>query len=283
MSSKSEDPPPFTLQNTSNDFTKKSDNLFACLQTLEDKHKAFEKARASSSSLHDTTGLQKNDPDEEETQTITSAFKKPRDISKPSSHFSKNTDFDYKDDRSSQQNRERGHRSWQRGSANQRFARGKRTRIPDFRDRPQKWTKYSLEDVEDVSESSNTSAAFSFLDERRKLREAQEKSEEGEDRIDVTEIACSKGLFTFKRPDKSSGKGRQSSDDNAKKLLKSDKSNFDEFTEELKDSSVEDNPEDENKINETFSDKSSVSVFKSNKNKRQRNIRKKDSSSEEED
>lgn len=162
MSRSQKEVDPYTIKSSTDSFETKAKGVFDCLLTLEDKHKAYEKARKDSS---DESDLLKDEPSKEEVETIKPAFKQPRPI-------------------------ERGHT---RGSYSRRPF--KRARMPDFNDGPAKWKKYSLEDVDVMNDASNKQAAYAFLEERRKQREG----EITETKADIQSMACSKGQFTFSK------------------------------------------------------------------------------------
>ena len=161
---------PYTIKSSADGFAAKAKNVFDCLQNLEEKHNAYEKARKDNSSGDESDQcLLKDDPSKDDVETINPAFKKPPVI-------------------------QRGHpRSFQ-----PRRPVKSKGRMPDFNDGPVKWKKYSLEDVDEVNDTSNRQAAYAFLEERRKLREG----EITETKADVQSNACSKGQFTFTKRSK---------------------------------------------------------------------------------
>ncbi|CAG2252132.1 unnamed protein product [Mytilus edulis] len=163
MSRSQKEVDPYTIKSSTDSFETKAKGVFDCLLTLEDKHKAYEKARKDSS---DESDLLKDEPSKEEIETIKPAFKQPRPVG----------------------------RGQTRGSYSRRpFKRG--SRMPDFNDGPAKWKKYSLEDVDVMNDASNKQAAYAFLEERRKQREG----EITETKADIQSMACSKGQFTFSK------------------------------------------------------------------------------------
>lgn len=201
----------FSLQNTSQTFLGRSNDIFASLDALEQKHEAYEKNRKESGQLEsDEHSLLKLDPDEE----VKTAREEPRRGRREKEW--KNKDLPTRDrsrigaDRSGEHKSsdQEGPRSFP-GSFQFQAPRGRAPRsdkTPDFRKHPDKWTHYSLKDVEakDMSESSNTKAAFAFLEERRKQREKemQEMGTEAEEIFNTNVAACSKGIISFSRPGK---------------------------------------------------------------------------------
>ncbi|XP_061188234.1 uncharacterized protein LOC133196308 [Saccostrea echinata] len=210
----------------STQFSSKCKDIFGNLEKLEKKHEEFEKSRSD-----DDRSVIKTDPNDADTETITSAFKVPQSGSLARRgggpwrrHQERKEQRDgnpppwrgdcdrrlerRKDDRGTDSIRHElqprqfmGHR---RGHPYHNYRGNRRQRTPDYKAHPEKWTKYSLEDVgnEDMSESSNTRAAFAFLEERRKLREGEMKAEA----VNTEDTSCSKGIFTFKKPVKNESK-----------------------------------------------------------------------------
>lgn len=113
-----------------------------------------------------------------------------------------------------------------RNSTRGRFGRSRA--VPDHKLHPERWTEYSLEDV-DVSDSANKKAALDFLHERQCMREADLK----EDVMDLETSACSKGLFTFKQPTKTSSAGAHTSKEKSKLVNNIEKMEDDNDQNEL--------------------------------------------------
>lgn len=178
---------PYTLKSP-DEFTQKAKNVFDCLTTLEDKHKAFEKTRK------DSDDLCKTEPSADDTETIKPAFKAPlpvrRGHSRPQPYS--NERYNSRDNRNMR--RGGGGSHFRRGGSGGNFRRGG-GRMPDFNDGPKSWKKYSLEDIDVLDESKNRQAAYAFLEERRKIREGEAE----ENKVDLQSTACSKGQFTFSK------------------------------------------------------------------------------------
>ena len=204
---------PFELKTEENtQFSNKCKDIFGNLEKFERKHEEYNKSRSDDKD----EGMQKSDPGDMDTETITSAFKTPCQPKREEGQS-------WRSHHDRSQNRDDGPPPWRKHRADARGSssiqrelqpkqfgdrrgghpyyrnRGNRIqRTPDYKTNPGKWTKYSLEDVgnEDMSESSNTRAAFAFLEERRKLREGEMKIEA----VNTDDTSCSKGIFTFKKP-----------------------------------------------------------------------------------
>ena len=145
--------PSFSLVGTDTGFSSRSQDVFSSLATIEAKHGAFQKAATSTTrQRQDNEKLMKSDPRVEEALQRN----KPNVFKRP-----------------------------------REFARPARKRAPDFRDHPERWTKYDLSDVpgDQMTERSNTAAAMDFLN-------AQRKRNEEMDGVDDT----SECTIQFKKP-----------------------------------------------------------------------------------
>ena len=134
----SEEAPSFSLVGTDTGFSSRSQDVFSSLATIEAKHGAFQKAATSTTrQRRDNEKLMKSDPHVEHA------------LQRTNSNVFK---------------RPRG------------FARPARKLAPDFRDHPERWTKYDLSDVasDQMSDRSNTAAAMEFLHAQRKRNEEME-------------------------------------------------------------------------------------------------------------
>ncbi|KAK6189851.1 hypothetical protein SNE40_001832 [Patella caerulea] len=246
--SKTDAVPVFELGSAGTDFKSKSKDIFGVLQTLEDKHSAVESARRKSGSEKEDETFWKNDPIVEP-DVVTKDKASHEHINKLKGSYS-NRSLD-KGDASNFR------KPYFRPPSNRRF--NKQT-IPDHKKHPEKYTCYSLGDVSssDMSNTSNSRAAFDFLEERRKYREQQERgSDEEEVKVDVSDTACSRGVFTFKKRNKTDEQSEKKGD-----LSKSKDKTLVSLAEE-------ETEEDEEKQNEKTEEKA---CFKPRKSK-QRNIR----------
>ncbi|XP_050409257.1 protein TSSC4 [Patella vulgata] len=244
--SKTDAVPVFELGSAGTDFKSKSKDIFGVLQTLEDKHSAVESARRKSGSEKDEETFWKNDP-----------IVEPDVVSKDTaSHEHTNKLKGSYSNRSSDKGDASNFRKpYFRPPSNRRF---NKQIIPDHKIHPEKYTCYSLGDVSssDMSNTSNSRAAFDFLEERRKFREQQERgSDEEEAKVDVSDTACSRGVFTFKKRNKTDEQSEKKGDKSKDKTVVS---------------LAEEEPEDdEEKQNEKTEE---IACFKPRKSK-QRNIR----------
>ncbi|WAR02296.1 TSSC4-like protein [Mya arenaria] len=163
-------------------------DVFANLDALEARHKAFETKRAHDDWRRDEQLLTQQAIDDEP-----SGSEKPHSRRPVSDYHSRprNTSADNRrpdrEFRVPMPPRGRGRGQW----------RGRGRGVPDYKVHPERWTTYSLEDV-DTSDASNKQAAFAFLNERKKLRETEQK----ETAVDLEENACSAGKITFTRRNK---------------------------------------------------------------------------------
>lgn len=131
----SEEPSSFTLSGTDTGFSSRSQDVFSTLATIEAKHDAFQKASAKTTSrTRDAEAVIKDDPVVEDPLPR----KRPNAFKRP------------------------------RGCPPPR-----RRWTPDYRQHPERWTKYDLSDVpvDQMSERSNTAAAMDFLNTQRKIHE----------------------------------------------------------------------------------------------------------------
>ncbi|KAK2170033.1 hypothetical protein NP493_1167g00014 [Ridgeia piscesae] len=149
----SEDPSPFRLSGTDTGFSSRSKDVFSTLETIEAKHDAFQKASAKSTSrTRDAGALIKDDP----------VVDDPLPRKRPNA---------FKRPRGCPPPRRRG--------------------TPDYRQHPERWTKYDLSDVQadQMSERSNTAAALDFLNTQRKRREESDDVDDADH-----------GTIQFKKP-----------------------------------------------------------------------------------
>lgn len=170
--------PSFKLQTGDQNFDSRKNDVFASLQTIEDKHKAYETARRT----------------RDERSEEGSDFKKPSDpplnrrgdCDRPSRdrYYGQHDSFHGRGRHHGQtvdcRDRYRGRGAGRNWNRQERFT-------PDYRKHPEKWTRYDLGDVtaSDMSDRSNAQAAFAFLEERRKLREAEIKTDSDPNEIDT--------------------------------------------------------------------------------------------------
>lgn len=208
-----EEAPNFSLKSGTDSFVSRSQDVFASLGALEDKHSAFLKATALAREKDDAD-LLKHDSDEDD-EFVNQSKNRTSDSTRLQLSQTRDTDYE---PRSHSRSPRRDVRS---GSADEdenqqaqvRFKRPARPSqrcsrppIPDFRKHPEKYTQYSLGDVSenDMSERANQRAAFDFLVERKLEREKQERKLAGlpdEDlTFDSSDAACSQGKITFSRP-----------------------------------------------------------------------------------
>jgi hypothetical protein len=207
---------PFTLKNAAGTFAGRSNDIFAGLEALEQKHLAHERSRT------DTEEYANLKPDADDVVM---------DTRRGSGHSSRSSERDGGDwsERSRDRDRSRDDRTGDGAkTSNREFqapqgrapgrrggrgGRGRGGRVPDHGNRPQNWKYYNLEDVDrsEMSERSNTQAALAFLDERRKLREEQQE----EEKFDAGSAACSKGLFSFAKRSKGSSSSSSGGGDHA--------------------------------------------------------------------
>ncbi|XP_005108058.1 protein TSSC4 isoform X2 [Aplysia californica] len=208
----------FSLNSQSALFASRSQDIFANLGVLEEKHSAFVKAHGSDT---DTRQLLKADPEEEEEEEERCSS---RSRDHRQTHRSRSSDLTSRSGLGGTRGQDQERRSLSRSSDREeqrapadREFRGSFRRprgvaphsrhraTPDYKKNPERWTCYSLDDVpdQDLSERSNQRAALVFLEERRKERERQERKAAGlpeeEIKFDVGYGACSQGRVSFTR------------------------------------------------------------------------------------
>ncbi|XP_076471021.1 uncharacterized protein LOC143300956 [Babylonia areolata] len=229
----------FTLRNAGSGFEGRSSGIFGQLDVLERQHVSHEQSRTDLEEFANLTGEENEFDEGNRSQT-----KRKNDAAGSGSDFNasgeaaQNSDADKRSDgllggkRPSR--REAQFRRPSGRPPGRHRGRGRYSRIPDHRNKPQNWTYYSLEDVQgsDMSEKSNTQAALAFLDERRKLRENQDMDTKEEEAFDVASAACSKGLFSFAKRNKTEKSGNTHSNEKLDKDLPSLIDNADEPDEE---------------------------------------------------
>ncbi|XP_013088596.2 protein TSSC4-like isoform X2 [Biomphalaria glabrata] len=197
----------FSIQTGTDSFVSRSNDVFASLGVLEEKHSAFLKAKILGK---DDPDLMKDDPEDEDTCTAAEKERLNRE-QRLKLGLTRDSDFEPRShsrspNRDSKKKSDNGEQ-YREGCLFKRPGRPPRQPyVPDFKRHPERYTCYTLSDVSEsqMSEKSNQGAAFAFLEEQRLLREKREReslglTEEAE-KFDSSDAACSQGKITFSNP-----------------------------------------------------------------------------------
>ncbi|XP_045175378.2 protein TSSC4-like isoform X2 [Mercenaria mercenaria] len=215
--------PAFQLQNKC--LSDRCRDVFGSLDALEQKHQAFEKSRARDDADADKRLIHQG-PSDEETETVRPSFKRPTFTGRDYHESRKGGRHGHERAEQQQFRKPMPPQTQYRGRNSSRGRYGRSRAEPDHKLHPERWTEYSLEDV-DTSDTANKRAALDFLHERRKMREDELKEEV----MDLETTACSKGLFTFKRPTKQTSDTASCSDTEKQKPT----SNFEKMEDDNND------------------------------------------------